>query len=97
MRRALIFAFFILLCNINNSSAQFAADKTLPIWATLKAVAGFKIKTKKSMKTSTGCEQEQQFIQANYTIGAKAFKLKKQRQQKSASSAYFEKSRQRYL
>ena len=41
MRRALIFAFFILLCNINNSSAQFAADKDAAYLAPLSAVADF--------------------------------------------------------
>ena len=41
MWRLPIFILAILLCNINNSSAQFAADKDAAYLATIKAVADF--------------------------------------------------------
>lgn len=66
MRRALIFAFFILLCNINNSSAQFAADKDAAYLATLKAVADFKINDEEELENVNRLRQDQQFNRKLY-------------------------------
>ena len=68
MRRALIFAFFILLCNINNSSAQFAADKDAAYLATLKAVADFKINDEEVLENVNRLRQDQQFNRKLYQM-----------------------------
>lgn len=68
MLRALIFAFFILLCNINNSSAQFAADKDAAYLATLKAVADFKINDEEELENVNRLRQDQQFNRKLYQM-----------------------------
>ena len=68
MRRALIFAFFILLCNFNNSSAQFAADKDAAYLATLKAVADFKINDEEELENVNRLRQDQQFNRKLYQM-----------------------------
>lgn len=68
MRRALIFVIFILLCNINNSHAQFAADKDAAYLATLKAVADIKINDEEELDNVNRLRQDPQFNQKLYQM-----------------------------
>ena len=68
MRRALIFVIIILLCNINNSLAQFAADKDAAYLATLKAVADIKINDEEELDNVNRLRQDPQFNQKLYQM-----------------------------
>lgn len=56
------------MCNINNSSAQFAADKDAAYLATLKAVADFKINDEEELENVNRLRQDQQFNRKLYQM-----------------------------
>ena len=68
MWRLPIFILAILLCNINNSSAQFAADKDAAYLATIKAVADFKINDAEELDNVNRLRQDPKFNKKLYEM-----------------------------
>ena len=63
-----IFILAVLLCNINNSHAQFAADKDAAYLATIKAVADFKINDAEELDSVNRLRQDPKFNKKLYEM-----------------------------
>lgn len=68
MSRLFIFVFAIFLCNINVSSAQYAADKDAAYLATIKAVADFKINDAEELDSVNRLRQDPNFNKKLYEM-----------------------------
>ena len=68
MWRLPILILAILLCNINSSHAQFAADKDAAYLATIKAVADFKINDAEELDSVNRLRQDPQFNKKLYEM-----------------------------
>ncbi len=58
----------ILLCNINDSSAQYAADKDAMYLATIKAVADYKINDAETISGMNRLRQDERFNRQLYEM-----------------------------
>ena len=68
MSRLFIFVFAVFLCNINSSSAQYAADKDAAYLATIKAVADFKINDAEELDSVNRLRQDPNFNKKLYEM-----------------------------
>ncbi len=68
MWRLPILILAILLCNINSSHAQFAADKDAAYLATIKAVADFKINDAEELDSVNRLRQDPKFNKKLYEM-----------------------------
>lgn len=66
--RVLMLILVILFCNINVSSAQFAADKDAAYLATIKAVADYKINDEESIAGVNRLRQDPNFNKKLYEM-----------------------------
>ncbi|MBQ8436781.1 MAG: hypothetical protein IJX20_03930 [Alphaproteobacteria bacterium] len=66
--RILMLIFTILLCNINTSTAQYAADKDAMYLATIKAVADYKINDEETIAGMNRLRQNQNFNRKLYEM-----------------------------
>jgi len=66
--RILMLIFAILLCNINTSTAQYAADKDAMYLATIKAVADYKINDEETIAGMNRLRQNQNFNRKLYEM-----------------------------
>ena len=66
--RVLMLIFAILCCNINVSSAQYAADKDAAYLATIKAVADYKINDEETVSGVNRLRQDPNFNKKLYEM-----------------------------
>ena len=68
MMRLVMLIVVILLCNINDSSAQYAADKDAMYLATIKAVADYKINDAETISGMNRLRQDERFNRQLYEM-----------------------------
>ena len=66
--RMILLMFVILLCNINESKAQYSADKDAMYLATIKAVADYKINDEETIAGMNRLRQDSKFNRKLYEM-----------------------------